>query len=107
MPRGESIITAAIAADAAGRRLDRALAAALPALSRERLKALISGGHVVGPAGPVRDPAAKALSGAYEVFVPQVVPAASEAQDIALEIAFEDEHLLVVDKPAGMVVHPA
>ena len=109
MTRGESIITATVAADAAGWRLDRALAAALPTLSRERLKALIGAGAVTGPAGAlVRDPAAKAVpGGAYRVAVPEPTPAHNEAQDIALEIVFEDEHLLVVDKPAGMVVHPA
>jgi 23S rRNA pseudouridine1911/1915/1917 synthase len=107
MTRGESPIIATIAADAAGWRLDRALAAALPALSRERLKALISSGRVTGPTGPVRDPAAKAVSGTYEVAIPIAAPAHNEPQDIALDIVFEDEHLLVVDKPAGMVVHPA
>jgi 23S rRNA pseudouridine1911/1915/1917 synthase len=107
MTRGESIITATIAADSAGWRLDRALAAAVPTLSRERLKALISSGRVTGPAGLVRDPAAKALQGAYEVDVPEPAPAHNEPQDIALDIVFEDDHLLVVDKPAGMVVHPA
>ena len=109
MTRGESIITATVAADAAGWRLDRALAAALPTLSRERLKALIGAGAVTGPEGAlVRDPAAKAVpGGAYRVAVPEPAPAHNEAQDIALEIVFEDEHLLVVDKPAGMVVHPA
>jgi len=109
MTRGESIIDVSIAADAAGWRLDRALAAALPALSRERLKALISSGQVLGPQGAeVRDPAAKAVpGGAYQVRVPAPVAAHNEAQDIALEIVFEDEHLIVIDKPAGMVVHPA
>jgi 23S rRNA pseudouridine1911/1915/1917 synthase len=107
MTRGESNITATIAADAAGWRLDRALAAAVPTLSRERLKALISSGRVTGPAGLVRDPAAKALAGCYQVSVPEPAPAHNEAQDIALDIVFEDDHLLVVDKPAGMVVHPA
>lgn len=108
MARGESTIIATIASDAAGWRLDRALAAAVPTLSRERLKALIGGGRVTGPAGaPVRDPAAKALAGAYEVRIPAPVPAHNEAQDIAIDIVFEDDHLLVVDKPAGMVVHPA
>jgi 23S rRNA pseudouridine1911/1915/1917 synthase len=107
MIRGESNINAEIAADAAGRRLDRALAAAVPTLSRERLKALISAGRVVGPQGPVRDPAAKALAGPYRVTVPEPAAPHNVAQDIALEIVFEDDHLLVVDKPAGMVVHPA
>jgi len=107
MSGGHSIITARIAEDAAGWRLDRALAAAVPALSRERIKALISSGAVAGPAGLVRDPAAKALAGRYEVTVPAPIPAHNEAQDIALTIVHEDAHLLVVDKPAGMVVHPA
>ncbi len=109
MTRGESIIRATIAPDAAGWRLDRALAAALPTLSRERIKALISSGEVVGPEGrQVRDPAAKALAGgAYEVRVPAPAPAHNEPQDIALAILFEDEHLIVIDKPAGLVVHPA
>jgi 23S rRNA pseudouridine1911/1915/1917 synthase len=109
MIRGESTVTAIVAADAAGWRLDRALAAALPTLSRERVKALIGGGRVTGPEGAmVRDPASKAVpGGTYHLDVPEPTPAHNEAQDIALEIVFEDDHLLVVDKPAGMVVHPA
>jgi 23S rRNA pseudouridine1911/1915/1917 synthase len=109
MSGGHSIIIARIAEEAAGWRLDRALAAAVPTLSRERLKALISGGSVLGPQGaPVCDPAVKAVAGGtYEVEIPAPVALHNEAQDIALEIVFEDEHLLVVDKPAGMVVHPA
>src|SRR4051812_49278726 len=102
MPGGHSTIIATIAEDSAGWRLDRALAAAVPTLSRERLKALISAGSVAGPKGPVRDPAAKALPGLYEVSVPDPAPAHNEAQDIALDIVFEDDHLLIVDKPAGM-----
>jgi 23S rRNA pseudouridine1911/1915/1917 synthase len=103
------IIEAQVAVDAVGWRLDRALAAAVPTLSRERLKALISSGAVESPMGvPVRDPAAKAVAGGtYKVCVPEPRPAHNEAQDIALEIVFEDDHLLVVDKPAGLVVHPA
>jgi 23S rRNA pseudouridine1911/1915/1917 synthase len=105
---GHDTIIAKIAEDAQGWRLDRALAAAVPTLSRERLKALIASGAVNGPAGLVRDPALKAVpGGTYEVIIPQPRPAHNEAQDIALDIVFEDDHLLVVDKPAGMVVHPA
>jgi 23S rRNA pseudouridine1911/1915/1917 synthase len=109
MDRGVSIMHATIAADAAGWRLDRALASALPTLSRERLKALISGGEVRNEAGvAVRDPATKATAGAsFEVRVPAPVPAHNEPQDLLLGIVHEDDHLLVVDKPAGMVVHPA
>lgn len=109
MAGGLSIIRARVAEDAIDWRLDRALAAAVPTLSRERLKALIGSGAVIGPKGaPVRDPAVKAVpGGTYEVSVPEPKPAHNEAQDIALDIIFEDDHLLVVDKPAGMVVHPA
>jgi 23S rRNA pseudouridine1911/1915/1917 synthase len=109
MDRGVSIIRAKIASDAAGWRLDRALAAALPALSRERLKALISSGSVKNQSGnAIRDPAAKAAAGeAYEVHVPPPAEAHNLPQDIKLDVVFEDEHLIVVDKPAGLVVHPA
>jgi 23S rRNA pseudouridine1911/1915/1917 synthase len=72
------------------------------------LKALISSGEVRDQTGAqVRDPSSKARPGEYEVRVPVPAPAHNVAQDIALEIVFEDDHLLVVDKPAGMVVHPA
>jgi 23S rRNA pseudouridine1911/1915/1917 synthase len=109
MTRGGNTIHATLAADAHGWRLDRALAVAVPTLSRERLKALISSGRVLGPGGQlVRDPASKAVPGGlYEVAVPEPEPAHNEPQAIALDIVHEDEHLLVVDKPAGMVVHPA
>jgi 23S rRNA pseudouridine1911/1915/1917 synthase len=105
---GTSTIVARLEADVAGWRIDRALAAAIPTLSRERLKSLVASGAVSGPEGlAVRDPAAKAKAGVYEVAVPEARPAHNEAQDIALDIVFEDDHLLVVDKPAGLVVHPA
>jgi 23S rRNA pseudouridine1911/1915/1917 synthase len=109
MVRGDSIIDARIAEAADGWRLDRALADAVPTLSRERLKALISSGRVLGEDGTaVRDPAKKAVGGqSFSVSVPAPAPAHNEPQDIALDIVFEDEHLLVLDKQAGLVVHPA
>jgi 23S rRNA pseudouridine1911/1915/1917 synthase len=92
----------------AGWRLDRALAAAVPTLSRERLKTLIRSGAVEAKGATVRDPALKVKGDeALRVAVPEPKPADNEAQDIPLTIVFEDEHLLVVDKPAGLVVHPA
>src|SRR3954464_1771356 len=92
----------------AGWRLDRALAAAVPTLSRERLKSLIRSGAVETGGEAVRDPAIKVRGAeAYRVAVPEPAPAHNEAQDIPLAIEFEDDHLLVVDKPAGLVVHPA
>ncbi|ODP37369.1 RluA family pseudouridine synthase [Sphingomonas turrisvirgatae] len=108
MDRGVSTLEARIADTADGWRLDRALADALPTLSRERIKALISTGMVTGPDGLVRDPKRKAPGGAlFRIDVPDPDPAHNEAQDIALNIAFEDEHLIVIDKQAGLVVHPA
>jgi 23S rRNA pseudouridine1911/1915/1917 synthase len=92
----------------AGWRLDRALAAAVPSLSRERLKALIRSGAVEAAGKAVRDPATKVRGEeALRVAIPEPTPAHNEPQDIPLKIVFEDEHLLVIDKPAGLVVHPA
>src|SRR3954447_14571610 len=92
----------------AGWRLDRALAAAVPTLSRERLKALIRSGAVEAEGKPIRDPATKVRGEeAVRVAVPEPAPAHNQAQNIPLTIIFEDEHLLVLDKPAGLVVHPA
>ncbi len=97
-----------ITAEMDGWRLDRALAALVPLLSRERIKALISTGEVLSGGIAIRDPSSKARSGtAYALTIPEPRPATAEAQNIPLEIVFEDEHLLVVDKPAGLVVHPA
>ena len=92
----------------AGWRLDRALAAAAPTLSRERLKNLIRTGAVERGGETLRDPATKVRGDeSIRVAVPKPAPAHNEPQDIPLKIVFEDEHLLVVDKPAGLVVHPA
>lgn len=92
----------------AGWRLDRALAVALPLFSRERLKALISDGRATVDGRLLRDPATKVKGGeAILLEAPAARPAAAEAQDIPLTIIFEDPYLLVVDKPAGLVVHPA
>lgn len=108
MGRGVSIIEATIAPTADGWRLDRALAEAVPTLSRERLKVLIAAGQVSRAGDLARDPARKVASGeTFAIAVPAPVPAHNEAQDIPLTIAFEDEHLIVIDKPAGLVVHPA
>jgi len=109
MAGGQQIIHITLGADCAGWRLDRALAAAVPALSRERLKALIRSGALSSSEGPlVRDPAVKVQGDeAFELAVPEPAPAHNEPQDIPLTIVFEDEHLLVIDKAAGLVVHPA
>lgn len=95
-----------------GARLDRALAEAFPTLSRERLKVLIQGGRVSTADGTVLwQPSVKVdaamLAGPLFIDVPPLRQASQQAEDIPLVIAFEDDHLIVVDKPAGMVVHPA
>jgi 23S rRNA pseudouridine1911/1915/1917 synthase len=108
MDRGVSIIDATIAPAADGWRLDRALAEAVPTLSRERLKVLIASGAVTRDGLMVRDAAKKAASGdRFAVAVPVPTLPHNEAQDIPLVVAYEDEHLIVIDKPAGLVVHPA
>lgn len=109
MSRGVSIIDVRIADTATGTRLDRALAEAVPTLSRERLKALIAGGNVTDRRGvAATDPARKAMGGQmFSIALPAPTPLANEAQDIALNVVFEDEHLIVIDKAAGLVVHPA
>jgi 23S rRNA pseudouridine1911/1915/1917 synthase len=105
---GHQTIDVRLEAAQTGWRLDRALASAVPTLSRERLKALIRTGAVETGGAAVRDPATKVKGGEdYRIVVPEPRPAHNEAQDIPLTILFEDEHLLVVDKPAGLVVHPA
>jgi 23S rRNA pseudouridine1911/1915/1917 synthase len=108
MDAGVSFKDAVVPDEAAGWRLDRTLAVLVPTLSRERLKSLISAGSVHRDETAVRDPATKVKAGdAYRIAIPDPKPAHNEAQDIPLVIAFEDEHLIVVDKPAGLVVHPA
>ncbi|MEM6858088.1 MAG: RluA family pseudouridine synthase [Pseudomonadota bacterium] len=88
-------------------RLDKALAEATQ-LSRARLQALISTEAVEVDGAPATSPSAKVPEGAaFRITVPAAAEAEARPQDIALDIAFEDEHLVVVNKPAGMVVHPA
>ena len=92
----------------AGARLDRFLAGRLAGLSRSRIQALIRDGRVSDASGTLVDPGVKVKPGAaILVDVPDVAPAEPVAQAIPLEIVFEDRHLIVIDKPAGLVVHPA
>nr|WP_156839921.1 RluA family pseudouridine synthase [Novosphingobium aquimarinum] len=101
----EQVMTGTLIAN--GQRLDKALAEAT-GLSRERVKALIAEGRVSLSDAVVRQPSAKPEDGvSYAVVVPEAVPLEAEAQAIPLDIVFEDDHLVVIDKPAGLVVHPA
>jgi 23S rRNA pseudouridine1911/1915/1917 synthase len=93
---------------AAGMRADRFLADALEGLSRSRVKALIEAGHVSRDDQPLTDPAEAVRGGArYLVRLPPVTAAAPAAEAIPLAILYEDRDLIVLDKPAGLVVHPA
>lgn len=108
MSMGESIVQGAISG---GGRLDRALAESCPAeaaLSRERIKALIGEGRVSLDGRTVSQASMKVNAGAHFVItLPEAAPLDAVAQDIPLDVVYEDEHLIVVDKPAGLVVHPA
>ncbi|MFA6019286.1 MAG: RluA family pseudouridine synthase, partial [Rhodospirillales bacterium] len=91
-----------------GLRLDKWLAQAMPDLSRSRLKALIQDGRVTEAGATITDPSAAVKPGAvYQVEQPEPEPAQPLGQDIPLKIHYEDEHLIVIAKPAGLVVHPA
>jgi len=101
----DNILTGVIAAD--GQRLDKALAEA-SGLSRERVKALLGEGRVRLAGMPAAQASLKAAVGTrFEIHVPAAAPAEAAAQDIPLAIVHEDADLIVVDKPAGLVVHPA
>ena len=88
-------------------RLDRALAEALPTFSRARLQALMGEGAISRDGAPVTDPSARAAPGLYRLVVPAALPPEPAAEDLGLSVLFEDDHLIVVDKPAGMSAHPA
>jgi 23S rRNA pseudouridine1911/1915/1917 synthase len=112
--RATEIVT--IAAEENGQRLDRVLAARIPALSRSRLKALILDGRVTIQvtiqaaieARTIRDPATHVNSGdTITVTVPAPEQAKPAGEAIPLTIVYEDDALIVIDKPKGLVVHPA
>ncbi|MBX3512922.1 MAG: RluA family pseudouridine synthase [Xanthobacteraceae bacterium] len=91
-----------------GARLDRFLAAKIGELSRTRLKALILEGEVEVSGRTVRDPEYRVNAGdEISVSIPEAEPAKPAAENIPLDIVYEDKDVIVIDKPAGLVVHPA
>jgi len=109
---GERRLTAELSGDLVGQRLDKALAVLFDALSRARLQALMAEGRVFrldagGEPRPVTNGSAKAQAGDYLVVEPPPAPAIPQPEAIPLSVLYEDAHLIVVDKPAGMAVHPA
>ncbi|MGB7408811.1 MAG: RluA family pseudouridine synthase [Pontixanthobacter sp.] len=88
-------------------RIDKSLAEA-SGLSRERIKALIAQGAVTIGQATATNPSAKMQVGAhFSITLPPVVDPVAQPQDIAIDVVFEDDHLIVVNKAADMVVHPA
>ncbi len=99
--------TVAIPPECAGLRIDAVLARVFPEYSRSRLQSWLKAGRICVD-GAVADPKCK-LCGGEQIALdlpPLPTEAALQAEDIALNVVFEDEHLLVIDKPAGLVVHP-
>ncbi|HWA30330.1 MAG TPA: RluA family pseudouridine synthase [Rhizomicrobium sp.] len=100
--------SATVAEDQAGQRLDRFLADALADLSRARIQQLIASGAVSKSGATIKDANNRVKPGeTIAVLVPDAAPAEPQGQDIPLTVVYEDEDLIVIDKPAGLVVHPA
>ena len=94
-------------ADAAGQRLDRFLAERIGTLSRSRVKSLIESGQVSGGGAPAVEPATPVRAGAAYTLTLPPPQARPEPEAIPFPILYEDADLIVLDKPAGLVVHPA
>jgi 23S rRNA pseudouridine1911/1915/1917 synthase len=105
-PHGPIHITAT--AEHAGQRVDRFLADSIATISRSRVKTLIDEGRLRDDMGPVTQPSESVRAGGiYILDLPVPVPAAPRPQSIPFPILYEDPDLIVLDKPAGLVVHPA
>ncbi|QQP91221.1 RluA family pseudouridine synthase [Skermanella sp. TT6] len=106
-PEGEPFSFTAAEADR-GERLDKLLACGLDGLSRTRIRSLIDQGRVSSLGRTIADASLRVKPGqTFDVLVPEPEPALPVPQEIPLAVAYEDDDLLVIDKPAGMVVHPA
>ena len=104
----ESIGSVTIQPEEAGGRLDRVLAARIPALSRSRLKALILDGQVAVDGRTILDPSADVKSGdVVSVNLPPPEEAVPRGEAIPLDIIYEDDQLIVINKPKDLVVHPS
>ncbi len=97
-----------VSEEEAGERIDRWLAAKIPELSRSRIQTLIKSGAVTSSGGTIGDAGERVKPGrSYSISVPEAEEATPRGEDIALDVVFEDNDLIVIDKPAGLVVHPA
>ncbi|MBL4748101.1 MAG: RluA family pseudouridine synthase [Magnetovibrio sp.] len=104
----QTTYTVKVPENKAGVRLDKFLTDEIEDYSRSRLKALMNDGHVTLAGEPVCDASKKVRVGEiYTVFIPPVVAAEPEPQNIPLDVIYEDDDVIVIDKPQGLVVHPA
>ncbi|MEJ2118223.1 MAG: RluA family pseudouridine synthase, partial [Alphaproteobacteria bacterium] len=91
-----------------GLRLDRFITARLPDLSRARVRVLIEDGHVNGLQRTILEPDYRVKPAeVFHINIPEAEPAEPQPENIPLTILYEDDELIVIDKPAGLVVHPA
>ena len=106
--REQRVLSATVEAAERGERLDRLLARRFGDLSRTRLKHLVEAGLVSVDGATIKDPSLRVKPGQRcAVTVPAPVADAPEAQAMPLDIRYEDAELIVLEKPAGLVVHPA
>ncbi|WP_408744370.1 RluA family pseudouridine synthase [Acetobacter cerevisiae] len=104
---GTSLVFIA-AEEYAGDRVDRFVAAQSGSLSRSRVKALIEEGHLAGNAAPITEPAETVRAGmTYVLTIPPATPAVPQGERVEFDVLYEDADLIVLNKPAGLVVHPA
>ena len=96
--------------ESVGLRLDKFIDKNIESLSRTRIKNLMEQGYLFDKitGSPINEPSRKVKTGeSFELFEPEAISAEPKPENIPLDIVFEDEHLIIVNKPAGMVVHPA
>ena len=104
---GSETLNVTLGPDTKSLRLDKALANAVPTLSRARIQALLDGGAVYRDETGLTNASAKAIPGEYRIVLPPLVSATPLPQAIPLTVLYEDADLIVIDKPAGMAAHPA
>lgn len=106
--KGEQKVELTVAEEMSGKRLDSVLAGMMPEYSRSFIQKLFENGSITVGGDPCSEKKRKAAAGdIVEITIPQPERLEVEAEDIPLDIVYEDDELLVVDKPAGMVIHPA
>jgi 23S rRNA pseudouridine1911/1915/1917 synthase len=111
MPQSDQPIVECLKAEVdeshAGQRLDRFLSEALPQLSRTRVQALIKKGQVASSGATIEDVKYRVKPGdSFELAVPEAAETTLQGEEIPLNVVYEDDALIVIDKPAGLVVHP-